>query len=242
MRGPTPIRGPTDRLNRSASSGLTELIAETTTLSRVRPKLPARNTEVQRQGVQLLVVIVAVMWVVEVINSLDNQALDSDGGIRARNLSHLWSIFTAPFLHVTFGHLIANTIPFVFMGAIIALRGAARLALVTLIVIVIGGLGTWLISPSGSLTVGASGVVFGYAAYLLARGFFDRSALEVLTGAIVGAVWGGALLSSLVPHYGVSWQGHACGAVGGVVAAWLLASRQPRKAPGAGRPAGALAK
>jgi membrane associated rhomboid family serine protease len=42
---------------------------------------------------------------------------------------------------------------------------------------------------------------------------------------VVGAVWGGALISSLVPQHGISWQGHASGAVGGVVAAWLLAGQ-----------------
>jgi membrane associated rhomboid family serine protease len=181
--------------------------------------------------------MVALMWIVEVINSIDSNKLDSDG-IVARSVSHLWGIVTAPFLHVSFAHLIANTIPFVFMGVIIALRGAARLAAVTVIVILVGGLGTWLIAPDHSVTVGASGVVFGYAAYLLTRGLFDRSALELLTGAIVGVVWGGALLSSLVPHYGVSWQGHASGAVGGVVAAWIMKSQRdaPAKQPAAALP------
>jgi membrane associated rhomboid family serine protease len=93
-------------------------------------------------------------------------------------------------------------------------------------VIVLGGLGTWLISPAGSLTVGASGLVFGYATYLLTRGIFDRSLLELLIGAVVGIVWGTVLLASLIPHYGVSWQGHFCGGVAGVVAAWLLARRR----------------
>jgi membrane associated rhomboid family serine protease len=189
-------------------------------------KLPVASKQEQREGLTLLVAIVAVMWIVEIVNSLDSNRLDSDG-IWARNIGHIWGIFTAPFLHGSFQHLIDNTIPFVFMGIIVALRGAVRLAGVTAIVIVVGGLGTWLIAPSGSITVGASGVVFGYAAYLFARGFFDRSVLEVLIGIVVGAVWGAALLSSLVPHYGISWQGHACGAIGGVVAAWLLAA--PRR-------------
>lgn len=192
---------------------------------------------------QLLVGIVALMWVVEAINSLDSNALNTDG-IYARNVSRLWGIFTAPFIHVSFAHLIGNTVPFLFMGLIIALRGAARLAAVTAIVIVLGGLGTWLVSPSNISTVGASGVVFGYASYLLVRGLFDRSALEVLTGAIVGAVWGGALLTSIVPHAGISWQGHVCGAIAGVIAAWLLA-RPAKTGAGAssgppGRPRGAL--
>jgi membrane associated rhomboid family serine protease len=213
-------------------------------------RVPRRRTEhrpsVQLlehiQGVTLLAGVVALMWVIEVVNTLDSNGLDTDG-IWPRNVGRLWGIFTAPFLHVSFAHLIANTIPFAFMGLIIALRGAARLALVTLIVIVVGGLGTWLIAPANSYTVGASGVVFGYATYLLTRGLFDRSVLELLTGAVVGVVWGGALLSSLVPHYGISWQGHACGAIAGVVAAYLL-RREPagagRGRPGAGRlPGGA---
>lgn len=171
--------------------------------------------------------IVVLMWVVEVVNSLDSNHLTNDG-IRPRNVSRLWAIFTAPFLHMSFQHLIDNTLPLVFLGVIIALRGAARVAVVTGIVVLIGGLGTWLIAPAGSNTVGASGIVFGYAAYLLARGVFDRSVLELLTGAVVGVVWGGALLSSLVPRNGISWQGHLCGAIGGVAAAWLLSGRAKR--------------
>jgi membrane associated rhomboid family serine protease len=188
-----------------------------------------RRAQAARQsaeGLSLLVAIVAIMWIVEVVNSLDSYALDSEGGLIPRDVDRVWTIFTSPFLHASWQHLIDNTIPFVFMGVIIALRGATKLALVTLIVIVVGGVGTWLIAPANSQTVGASGVVFGYATYLFARGLFDRSALEILTGVIVGAVWGGALVASVVPHAGVSWQAHVCGAVGGVIAAWLLAGRQ----------------
>jgi membrane associated rhomboid family serine protease len=184
------------------------------------------------EGLALLVAIVVLMWVIEVINSLDGQRLDSDG-LYPRNVGHLWGILTAPFLHLGYPHLIDNTIPFVFMGVIIALRGAGRLALVTAIVIILGGLGTWLIAPAGTVTVGASGVVFGYATYLLTRGIFNRSWLEFLTGIVVGVVWGGALLSSLIPQRGISWQGHLCGAIAGIIAAWLLARPRPERAPGA---------
>ena len=191
------------------------------------PGSPPAKGQVQRQGIMLLAAIVGLMWLVEIINTLDSNRLDGDG-LYARNVGRLWGIITAPFLHASFQHLIDNTIPFVFMGLIIALAGAARLALVTVIVIVIGGIGTWLIAPDNTVTVGASGVVFGYAAYLLTRGVFDRSALELVVGVVVGVVWGGALLTSLVPHYGVSWQAHACGAIAGVIAAWLLRARTAR--------------
>jgi membrane associated rhomboid family serine protease len=151
--------------------------------------VPAKQA---REGLGLLFVMVATMWLVEAINSVDHDALDRAGGIYARNVDRLWAIFTSPFLHANFyPHLVDNTIPLVFMGVIIALRGAKRLALVTLIVIVVGGLGTWLISPShtgGRLdyTIGASGLVFGYATYLFARGIFNRNLLELAVGLVVG--------------------------------------------------------
>jgi membrane associated rhomboid family serine protease len=190
-----------------------------------------RKGQTQLEGVVLLGVILAVMWILEAINTIDSNRISKSDGIYPRNIDHLWAIFTAPFLHFSFQHLIANTIPFAFMGVIVALQGAKRLALVTLIVIVVGGIGTWLIAPSGTDTAGVSGVIFGYATYLFVRGFFNRSALELLTGLVVGAIWGGALVSSIVPHQGVSWQGHVCGAIGGVVAAYMLRRERPAKPP-----------
>ena len=206
----------------------------------VKTRVPSRRREPVK-GLIVLASIVAVMWIIEVINALDGYALDSDG-LYARNVGRLWGIFTAPFLHASWPHLIDNTIPFVFMGVIIALRGAVRLALVTVIVIVLGGLGTWLIAPGGAVTIGASGVVFGYATYLLTRGLFNRSWLEILVGVIVGVVWGGALASSLVPHYGVSWQAHACGAVAGVLAAAMLARPHAKPTSGSSTPTDAMSR
>jgi membrane associated rhomboid family serine protease len=187
------------------------------------------------RGLALLAGIVALMWIVEIVNSIDNNGLDRDG-LYAHNLDRFWGILTAPFIHASFTHLFDNTVPFLFLGAIIALRGAARLALVTGLVIVLGGLGTWLISPPGIPTIGASGVVFGYAAYLLTRGFFDRSVLELLVGVVVGVIWGAALLSSLVPRAGVSWQAHLCGGIAGVLVAFGLSQRDRRARASRGRP------
>ncbi|HEV3128162.1 MAG TPA: rhomboid family intramembrane serine protease [Solirubrobacteraceae bacterium] len=198
-----------------------------------RPPRPVKYRS-QREGITLLASMVALMWIVEIINTIDSNRLDSDG-IWARSVSHLWGIVTAPFLHASFQHLFWNTLPLVFLGVIIALHGARRLALVTAIVILLGGLGTWLIAPAHSITVGASGLVFGYATYLLVRGFFDRSALEVLVGIVVGVVWGGALIGSLVPQGHVSWQGHLAGGIAGVIAAYGL--RKPRAKPAAAAPA-----
>ena len=111
------------------------------------------------------------------------------------------------------------------MGFVIAIQGAKRVVAVTVIVGLISGLGTWLIAPEHTVHIGASGIVFGYATYLLSRGFFNRNVLELAVGAVVAVVYGSALLGGLVPEDGVSWQGHFFGAVGGVVAARGLSNR-----------------
>jgi membrane associated rhomboid family serine protease len=203
-----------------------------------RRKRRAERTQMQLQGLGLLAGFVLLMWIIEAINAADSYRLDGDG-IYARNIVRLWGVVTAPFIHANFApHLLDNTIPLVFLGVIIALAGAPRLALVTVIVIIVGGLGTWVIGPAGVSTIGASGVVFGYATYLLTRGFFDRSLLELLTGLVVGVIWGGALLSSLVPHTGVSWQGHLCGGLAGILAAYLTRRQRSPLVPDAPSQAG----
>ena len=173
-------------------------------------------------GVILVVAMVAVMWMSEAVDAILPANLD-ELGIVPRTDDGLAGIAAAPFLHVGFGHLISNTVPFVAMGAAIALSGLRRIALVTLLVALVSGLGTWLIAGSGSVHLGASGLVFGYGTYLLARGFFERSWLAFATAAVVGVLFGGALLGGLVPQEGISWQAHLFGAIGGVLAARLLA-------------------
>jgi membrane associated rhomboid family serine protease len=166
----------------------------------------------------------ALMWIVEVIDQIAGGRLDRNG-IAPHDVDGLDGIAFAPFLHAGWDHLIGNTIPFLLLGFAIAAGGAARVVAVTLIVAVIGGLGTWLFAPAGTVHIGASGIVFGYAAYLVARGIFSRSFAQIGLGLVVLAVWGTTLLRGLVPEDGISWQGHLFGAVGGVAAAWLLHGR-----------------
>jgi membrane associated rhomboid family serine protease len=166
------------------------------------------------------------MWVSEIVDTALDHRLDGYG-IEPRDADGLIGIPAAPFLHAGFGHLISNTIPFLAMGFVIAFRGAARVLFVTAIVALVSGAGTWLVAPEFTIHIGASGVVFGYATYLLTRGFFDRDLIEIVIGVAVGVIYGGVLLGGLIPEDGVSWQGHFFGAVGGIVAARALA-REPR--------------
>lgn len=198
----------------------------------MKPREHVRNRlSAQRGGLSALAVLVGIMWVLEIVNALDSYRLDSDG-IVPRSFSHLDGIVFAPFLHASFSHLLGNTVPLLILGFVIALAGARRLLVVTAAVALVSGLGTWLIAPAHTDTVGASGVVFGYATYLISRGLFDRRVGEAAVGLLVALLFGGALIVDLVPHSGVSWQAHLFGGLGGVLIASALAPARARRGKG----------
>jgi membrane associated rhomboid family serine protease len=175
-------------------------------------------------ALKLVLAMIAVMWLTEIVDVAAGHRLDAYG-IHPRDVDGLPEIVSAPFLHVGFGHLISNTIPFAVMGAAIALGGLARVAIVTVIVGLVSGLGTWLVASPNTVHLGASGLVFGYAAYLVSRGLLSKRFIELAIGAIVVAFWGFGLLQGLLPQERISWQAHLFGAIGGVIAAALLATR-----------------
>ena len=92
--------------------------------------------------------------------------------------------------------MMANTIPILVLGAfIIIFRGIKEFFIVTGLVIIISGLGTWLVGPALSVHIGASGLVFGYFGFLLMMAYFDRScqAEMVSPGNLISSVWLGVL-------------------------------------------------
>lgn len=188
-------------------------------------------------GGRLVLMMAAAMWVLEIVDVVTGHALDAFG-ILPRTLAGLAGIIVAPFLHFGFGHLALNTVGFVALGLLIAVGGALRVVTVTAVTAAVSGAGVWLLSPSQSVTAGASGVVFGYAAYLIVRGLVSRRVGQLGLGAAVIAVFGGGLLAGLLPAAGISWQGHMFGALGGALAARLLHRRnvEPRRRSGATRP------
>nr|WP_235174760.1 rhomboid family intramembrane serine protease [Tomitella biformata] len=164
---------------------------------------------------------VAALYVLELIDTIASNRLDGLG-IEPRSLDGLWGVAFSPLLHFGWSHLLANTIPLLVLGYVLLLSGVRRAVLATAIVWLVGGVGVWLIAPAGSITLGASGLVFGWLAYLLLRGLFTRQWLDILVGVVMLVLYGSLLWGLFPGQEGVSWQGHLFGAIGGVLAAWLL--------------------
>ncbi len=167
----------------------------------------------------------ALLWIIEIIDALGDYQLNRFG-IRPREVAGLWGVVTAPFLHADYAHMASNTLPVILVGWVVMLSGLRTWAIVTGIIIVLGGLLTWLVGPSNTLIIGASGLVFGWLGYLLARAFFSRRLKWILV-AVAVLFFFGTLLFGLFPtlNSDVSWQAHVCGFVAGVVAGGLLHPR-----------------
>lgn len=168
---------------------------------------------------------VTLMWLLEIVDLFLGGRLDYYG-IRPLSIIGLRGILLAPFLHGGFGHLIANTIPFLTLGWLIMLRQTSDFFTVTIITMLVSGLGVWLLAPANSIHIGASGLIFGYFGFLLLRGYFERSFAAILFSLIVGLLYGGMIWGVLPLQDGISWQGHLFGFVAGAFAARLVAKRR----------------
>lgn len=174
-----------------------------------------------------VVVLLGVMWLLEILDAALPGDLDQFG-IESRDVDGLTGVAASPFLHADFAHLMANTVPFLILGSIVALRKPRRFWPIVITITVVGGFAVWLLGPTNTVTIGASGVVFGLLTYLITAGILTRHWLDVVIAVGVLFVYGGILIGALPfgVSSGVSWLAHLTGAAAGVLAAFLFA-RQP---------------
>ena len=161
--------------------------------------------------------LVAVMWIVEMVNILLDYRL-SEFGIVPRSIDGLRGIPLMPFLHANFNHLVVNTLPVALLGALVAIQGKGGFLKVTAFIMLVGGFALWVVGREG-VHVGASGLIFGCVGYLIARAWYVRSIGAVLVAIVVIVLYGGALFGVLPTTPGVSWEGHLTGLLAGGLAA-----------------------
>ena len=188
-----------------------------------------------RRALFVMVAVLAVIWILQIVNWADHYRLTLDYGIRPRDAGSLPYLLTAPFLHFSWAHIEGNSGPLFIFGFLAAYRGVKKFIGVTIIVVLTSGLTAWLAEPVNTVGAGASGVVFGYFGYIMVRGFFDRHVIDMVLGAIMALCFA-YQFTVLLPHAGIGWQAHVGGLAGGVLAGWLFRERHP-KAPGKPVPA-----
>lgn len=163
--------------------------------------------------------LVAVLWVVEIVNLLFDHRL-CRYGIFPRTPQGLVGIPFSPFLHAGVVHLFLNTGPLIVLGGLILMTGRVLFIRSTVLIILMGGLGLWLVGRPAH-HVGASALIFGYFGYRVAKGIFDRRMKSFFLAMVAIAAYGGLFWGLLPTARYISWEGHACGFAAGIMAAWI---------------------
>jgi membrane associated rhomboid family serine protease len=179
-----------------------------------------------------VIVALALMWLVTAINLLLLHGAWLRYGIRPHDPAGLWpNLLFAPFLHLGLAHLLANSAPFAVLGSLIALQSPWRFVVVSIVGAVVGAAVIWILGPAGSVHVGASGLVFTYFGWLIARAVRERSVAAIAVGLITLALYGGVLWGLSPFQLGISWQGHLGGLLGGLGFARIWPAGNRRSVP-----------
>jgi len=205
-----------------------------------RKRGQVRATEIDvaeaRKAFFLMVGFIALIWVLQIVNWADHYRLDLSYGILPRSIGTLPYIFTAPFLHFSWDHIEGNSGPLFVFGLLAAYRGVVKFLGVTVIVAITSGLGVWLFQGSNELTVGASGLIFGYFGYVLSRGLIDRNLIDALAAVVMALSYAYILTVAIPGTPGVSWMGHLGGLIGGVASGWIFRTRRGLPKTDRGKP------
>ncbi|HEY5912762.1 MAG TPA: rhomboid family intramembrane serine protease [Verrucomicrobiae bacterium] len=176
------------------------------------------------------IALVALCWIVFLANNGLGGSRLTRYGIVPRDWHSLAGILWAPFLHASFEHLVANTVPLLVLGLILCARSRVEFKVITAAGVLLTGALTWLFARSGC-HIGASGLIFCLFGYLASLAFFRRTvgALLISVACIIGY---GGLLRGVLPSSSeaVSWEGHLAGLVSGIALGWMSAQFQRAEA------------
>lgn len=173
-----------------------------------------------------LMIFLAAIWLLEIFDRLLFGGSLDHLGIVPRQLAGLRGVLFAPLLHAGFGHLLANSIPFLVLGLLLMMRHQTRVGLISAVVLLVTGMGTWLFAPANTVTIGASGLIFGYFAFLIVNAWYERSAGAISFAVVVIIAYGGLIWGIFPAENVVSWQSHFFGLLGGIIAAYYLSPRR----------------
>lgn len=179
-----------------------------------------RDTKEIIAYLKLPILLVLALWSLEVYEWLTSTSFTT-WGILPRKASGLRGIFTAPFIHSDWDHLMSNTVP-LFTLSLIMVVFYRRIALASILLIyILTGAMVWLFAR-GNYVVGASGVVYGLVSFVFWSGVFRRDGKSIVLALIVLTVYSGLFAGILPREERVSWESHLFGALIGIFTAFLF--------------------
>lgn len=194
------------------------------------PVQTRRNTQIVPQdrdgglgaAISTAIGYLVLIWTVFLVNEFIFGGALNNFGVRPRETSTLWGILTAPLLHADYGHIVANSLPGALFAGLIAMSSKRLFWQVTLLITVVGGGLTWLVGGVNTVHIGASGLIYGWLAFLVVRGFVNRRVMQIILGVILASMYSGLIWGVLPTQMAVSWQMHLFGGLAGIWAAVMF--------------------
>ena len=164
-----------------------------------------------------------LVWAVSLYSFADPSALYLLALV-PRRVDGLPGVIGMPFVHGSWWHLIANTLSLIPLAAIVLVRGTRYYLTTIAWIIVVGGLGVWLLGRD-AVHVGASGLVFGLVGFLIVRGLYERALTSLLVSLVVVLLYGGTIWGIVPQGGGISWEAHLFGLIAGAATARVFVAR-----------------
>lgn len=193
-----------------------------------------------RQEIVGVLVFVGIIWGVFLVTRFMPEDWRDRLSLIPRYLTRLHGILAMPFLHKDVAHLASNTFPLLVLLTLLA-GSRVRSSSVVVAVVLLSGALLWMVGRNGTplapiAHIGASGLVFGLITFLVTSGFLEKRVVSILIAILVGLMYGGALLWEIfLPFLStndrVSWEGHVCGAIAGVIVAFLWIEQPWQRVP-----------
>lgn len=171
--------------------------------------------------IQFPIYLILSMWLVHILKLTLHLPL-GNYGLQARDVDGLVGIFTSPFIHGSFQHLMSNSVP-LFVLTLLILVFYRRIAFQSMLMIyVFTGLAVWIGARAHVIHIGASGVVYGLVSFVCWTGIFRRNIKSIILALVITILYSGLFMGVLPNQDGISWESHLYGGLVGIFVAYLM--------------------
>jgi membrane associated rhomboid family serine protease len=170
---------------------------------------------------------VVVLWLMHILQGFSHNGL-RNLALLPRHTEGLYGIIFHPLLHADFVHLIGNSIPMLVLGLLLFNAYKVIAHRIFFIMYALTGIMVWLFARE-SWHLGASGLVYGLAAFLFFSGIIRRHIKLMVISMLVVFLYGSMVWGVLPIDPSVSWEGHLFGALSGTMLAWVYRREGPQR-------------
>lgn len=168
-----------------------------------------------------------LMWIVKIIELNFNISFVIYG-VFPQSLSGLKGILFSPFIHKDFVHLINNSYPIIILGGMLFAVYRKIALQLFLWLFFISGFWLWIIGRP-SFHIGASGIIYALASFLLVSGFIRKNPRLSAISMVVIFLYGSMIWGVLPTKQAVSWEGHLAGLLAGILVAFFYKNEGPKR-------------